>query len=108
MDAETCDMIYTGMNFKYKNLQFNFELIKALNSDYDPIILNLRLFKKIPVFILTFVKNDLGESLIGTINLRIPIYPPYSEEDLELQQEKQEKETRFKQWQSRVKNLNFK
>ncbi|HPG30454.1 MAG TPA: hypothetical protein PKY81_02960 [bacterium] len=112
---EEANIIFTGIDLNLNKFRMYFEILKPLDGKQNPLIVNFRIKKFVPTLALTYmttggyagegIKYKGGSSLIASINLRIPVYPPISESDInEIRLKKEEKE-RFKEMQKKVKDL---
>jgi len=104
-DSKDAAIIYSGLNFDYKKIKFNLEIIKPLDSEQSPFIINLRPLKKLPILVFSFINTNQGKSILAIINLRIPVYPPYTSDDLKKRNEKFKEKENFKNNQKKVKNI---
>jgi len=110
------NILFTGIDLNLNKFRMYFEILKPFDSEQNPLIVNFRIKKFVPTLALTYITTKGyrdesgfeykgGSSFIASINLRIPVYPPYSESDInEIRLKKEEKE-RFIEWQKKVKEI---
>jgi len=111
------NILYTGIDLNLKKFGMYFEILKPMESEQNPIIFNVRFKNIVPTLVLSYIttkgfttdtsKISGVSSLLAIIHLRIPLYPPYEKGDIEDQKQKIEEKEKYKDWQNKIKNLDF-
>jgi len=109
-------IIFTGIDLNFNKFKMYLEIAKPLATEQSPILINFRIKNLVPTLVFSYITaGDYvetgdhiykgGSSLLASIHLRIPLYPPYSDEELSEIKLKQEEKERYREWQRKVKEI---
>lgn len=101
-------ILYLGTDIDFtKKYGLFAELGKPLGDDQNSLIMNFRLKGSLPLLTFSFINTNDGMSLVLYMNLRLTLYPSISKEGKEKTRKEQELKEKSKEWDAKMKDLNF-
>ncbi len=106
---EKADIVYLGLDLNTKKRGMYLEIIKPTETLQNPLLINMNFkFRKLPIIVFSYLTTKSGNSLLGIVNIRIPLYPPFDDAVAEKQKKKKEEDEKFEKLQRMIKEIELK